>query len=120
MGERLALHALKNQYAKKDIIISGPLVKKYKVNKNKVTLKFDYVQKGIKKVNSLKYFELAGDDKKFVKANTVIKGKTIIVQSVQIAAPRYVRYAWADNPEYVNFFNTEGLPASPFELKLDF
>ncbi|MBK8348479.1 MAG: sialate O-acetylesterase [Saprospiraceae bacterium] len=120
VGERLALHALKNQYAKKNIIISGPLVKKYKVNKNKVTLKFDYVQKGIKKVNSLKYFELAGDDKKFVKANTVIKGKTIVLQSVQIAAPRYVRYAWADNPEYVNFFNTEGLPASPFELKLDF
>ncbi|MFZ1558593.1 MAG: sialate O-acetylesterase, partial [Saprospiraceae bacterium] len=28
VGERLALHALKNQYAKKDIIIAGPLVKK--------------------------------------------------------------------------------------------
>ena len=118
VGERLALHALKNQYAKKDIIISGPLVKKHKVSKNKVTLEFDFVQNGIKKVDTLKYFELAGDDKKFVKADAVIKGKSIVLQSDQIAIPKYVRYAWADNPEDVNFFNIEGLPASPFELKL--
>lgn len=120
VGERLALHALKNQYAKKDIIVSGPLVKKHKVNKNKVTLEFDYVQNGIQKVDSLKYFELAGEDKKFAKAEAFIKGKSIVLQSDQISAPKYVRYAWADNPEGVNFFNEEGLPASPFELKLDF
>jgi sialate O-acetylesterase len=120
VGERLALHALKNQYAKKDIIVSGPLVKKHKVNKNKVTLEFDYVQNGIQKVDSLKYFELAGEDKKFAKAKAFIKGRSIVLQSDQISAPKYVRYAWADNPEGVNFFNEEGLPASPFELKLDF
>lgn len=120
VGERLALYALKNQYAKKDIIVSGPLVKKYKVNNNKVTLEFDYVQNGIQKVDSLKYFELAGDDKIFAKAVAIIKGKSIVLQSDEIATPKYVRYAWADNPEGVNFFNEEGLPASPFELKLDF
>ncbi|HLO53219.1 MAG TPA: sialate O-acetylesterase [Saprospiraceae bacterium] len=120
VGERLALHALKNQYAKKDIIVSGPLVKKYKVNNNKVTLEFDYVQNGIQKVDSLKYFELAGDDKIFANAVAIIKGKSIVLQSDKIATPKYVRYAWADNPEGVNFFNEEGLPASPFELKLDF
>ena len=120
VGERLALHALKNQYAKKDIIVSGPLVKKYKVNKNKVTLEFDFVQNGLQKVDSLKYFELAGENKKFAKAVAIIKGKSIVLQSDEIAAPKYVRYAWADNPEGVNFFNTDRLPASPFELKLDF
>jgi sialate O-acetylesterase len=118
VGERLALHALKNQYSKKDIIVSGPLVKKHKVNKNKVTLEFDYAQNGIQKVDSLKYFELAGEDKKFAKANASIKGKSIVLQSDEISAPKYVRYAWADNPEGVNFFNEEGLPASPYELKL--
>jgi sialate O-acetylesterase len=120
VGERLALHALKNQYGKKDFIISGPLVKKHKVNKNKVTLDFDNVQNGIKKVDVLKYFELAGEDKKFAKAIAVIKGKSIILQSDQITSPKYVRYAWADNPEAVSFFNIEGLPASPFEIKLGF
>jgi sialate O-acetylesterase len=120
VGERLALHALKNQYAKKDIIVSGPLVKKHKVNKNKVTLEFDYVQNGIQKVDSLKYFELAGEDKIFAKAVAIIKGKSIVLQSDEIITPKYVRYAWADNPEDVNFFNEEGLPASPFELKIDF
>ena len=83
-----------------------------------MTLEFDFVQNGIKKEDALKYFELAGDDKKFVKATAVIKGKSIVLQSDQINAPKYVRYAWADNPEDVNFFNMEGLPASPFELKL--
>ncbi len=120
VGERLALYALKNQYAKKDIIVSGPKVKKYKVNKNKVTLEFDYVQNGIQKVDSLKYFELAGEDKIFAKAVAVIKGKSIVLQSDEIITPKYARYAWADNPEGVNFFNEEGLPASPFELKIDF
>jgi len=118
VGERLARHALKNQYGKKEIIVSGPLVKKHKVNKNKVTLDFDFVKNGIKKTETLKHFELAGEDKKFVKANAIIKGKTVVLQSNQITSPRYVRYAWADNPDGVNFYNQEGLPASPFELKL--
>ena len=118
VGERLALHALKNQYGKKEIIVSGPLVKNFKVNKNKVTLDFDFVKNGIKKTETLKRFELAGEDKKFVKANAIIKGKTVVLQSNQITSPRYVRYGWADNPDGVNFYNQEGLPASPFELKL--
>lgn len=120
VGERLALHALKNQYNKKEITVSGPLVKNYKVKKGKVMLEFGYVEQGIKKVDALKHFELAGEDKKFVSVNAVIKGKSIVLQSDKIVTPKYVRYAWADNPDAVNFFNQEGLPASPFELKLDF
>jgi len=120
VGERLALHALKNQYNEKEITVSGPLIKNYKAKKGKVTLEFDYVEQGIKKVDALKHFELAGEDKKFVSVNAVIKGKSIVLQSNEITAPKYVRYGWADNPEGVNFFNREGLPASPFELKLDF
>lgn len=120
VGERLAFHALKNQYNKKDITVSGPLVKNYKVKKGKIILEFDYVDNGIKKVDALKHFELAGEDNKFVSVNAVVKGKSIVLQRDKITAPKYVRYGWADNPEGVNFFNHEGLPASPFELKLDF
>jgi sialate O-acetylesterase len=36
------------------------------------------------------------------------------VSSEQVAEPVAVRYAWADNPEEANFYNIEGLPASPF------
>ena len=59
-------------------------------------------------------FAIAGDDKKFVWANAVIEGDKVIVSHSSIKAPKYVRYAWADNPVNPNLFNKEGLPASPF------
>lgn len=118
VGRRLALHALKNVYKHQEIIASGPLVKRHTVQKNKVIIEFYHTEKGIAKVHELKYFELAGGDRKFVKAKAVVSGKGIVVTSPQIPFPKYVRYAWADNPAEVNFYNTEKLPASPFELKL--
>ena len=43
-----------------------------------------------------------------------IDGEKVIVSSEKIPAPKYVRYAWADNPVNANLYNKEGLPASPF------
>jgi sialate O-acetylesterase len=36
------------------------------------------------------------------------------VWSDEVEQPRYVRYAWSDNPVNPNLYNREGLPASPF------
>ena len=41
----------------------------------------------------------------------------MIVWSEQIPNPKYVRYAWADNPDNPNLYNKEGLPASPFQME---
>jgi sialate O-acetylesterase len=38
----------------------------------------------------------------------------VVVWSDSVSNPVAVRYAWANNPEGVNLFNKEGLPASPF------
>ena len=62
----------------------------------------------------LKFFAIAGADKKFVWAKAEIKGNTIEVYSPQIKNPVAVRYAWAGNPAGCNLFNADGLPASPF------
>ncbi len=59
-------------------------------------------------------FAIAGQDKKFVWANTVLKRNYIEVWSDKVPNPKYVRYAWADNPVNPNLYNKEGLPASPF------
>ena len=32
----------------------------------------------------------------------------------KIPNPKAVRYAWADNPEGVNFYTTDNRPISPF------
>ena len=48
-----------------------------------------------------------------VRAEARIEGDTVLVSSVEVPNPVAVRYAWADSPE-CNFFNKNGLPASPF------
>ena len=43
-----------------------------------------------------------------------LKADKIIVSSDEVPAPKYVRYAWADDPVNPNLINKEGLPAAPF------
>ena len=57
--------------------------------------------------------EAAGADGHFFPATGKIEGNTIVVSSVSVAAPVYVRYGWANSP-HCNLFNSDGLPASPF------
>ena len=75
---------------------------------------FDHVGGGLTaKGGSLTGFEVAGSDGKFVPAEAVIDGKTIVVSSPSVSMPAYVRYGWSEDPP-CNLYNIEGLPASPF------
>jgi sialate O-acetylesterase len=56
---------------------------------------------------------IAGKDQKWVEANAIIEGKTVVVSCPQVSNPVAVRYAWTQNP-ICNFYNKENLPASPF------
>ena len=47
-------------------------------------------------------------------AEAIIDGETIVVRSPEVATPIAVRYAYSMNPQGANFYNREGLPASPF------
>jgi sialate O-acetylesterase len=58
-------------------------------------------------------FEVAGADGRYVPAEARIEGTTVVVSSPEVAAPRSVRYGWADNPK-VSLYNGADLPASPF------
>jgi sialate O-acetylesterase len=62
----------------------------------------------------LQTFLIAGADRKFVPAEAVIDGDSVLVWSDKVAEPVAVRYAWRCNPEGCNLYNKEGLPASPF------
>jgi sialate O-acetylesterase len=114
VGDRLALMARKLIY-KEDLVASGPIFNSAKIEGNKIILSFDDFGSGLKSKDGepLREFAIAGADKKFDWADAKIEGNQIVVSNPQIAKPLYIRYAWADNPN-VNFYNFEGLPASPF------
>ncbi|MBR1414249.1 MAG: sialate O-acetylesterase [Prevotella sp.] len=84
---------------------------------------------------SLKYFELAGPDGRFHNAEATAAGNTITISvpaafatmsgspatvsgASSAGKPTAVRYAWKDNPLGVDAYSLDGLPLSPFELKL--
>lgn len=115
VGKRLALAAENIAYGEKDVVYSGPIYKSMTTDGNKITLTFTDIDGGLfAKGGELKYFAIAGPDKKFVWAKAEIEGDKIIVSSDEVANPVAVRYAWADNPDIANLYNKAGLPASPF------
>lgn len=120
IGERLALAARHIAYGEEDVVFSGPIYRSAEIQGNEVTLSFDHVGSGLVSGDGemLRWFALAGEDKIFKWANAQIRGDKVAVWNDEVIDPVYIRYAWADNPDPINFYNNEGLPASPFEAQL--
>jgi len=115
VGRRLALWALATNYDKKELVYSGPMYKSMKVVGKTIALTFDHVGGGLasRDGKDLDWFEIAGADKKFVKAAAKIVGKTVVVSSDEVAKPAAVRFGWSQKAT-PNLMNAEALPASPF------
>jgi sialate O-acetylesterase len=115
VGDRLALAAEKIAYGE-NVVCSGPLYQSSSIDGDKITITFSNIGGGLATIDGedLSDFSIAGADKKFIWAKAKIEGDKIIVWSEEIKDPKYVRYAWADDPVNPNLFNKEGLPASPF------
>ncbi len=113
VGKRLVLWALAKTYGQK-VVYSGPLYKSMNAEGNKIRIRFEFADGGLKaKGDKLTGFAVAGKNKKFVWAEAKIEGDSVVVWSDKVSAPAAVRYAWADNP-ICNLYNNAGLPASPF------
>lgn len=132
VGRRLALAAQSVAYGQKGGVYSGPTYKSFTVEGQKIRVAYSAIGSGLvigtapehfyvsqkKPVpasppSKLEGFAVAGADHKFVWADAVIDGDTVVVTSSTVSAPVAVRYAWADNP-VCNLYNKEGLPAAPF------
>lgn len=114
VAQRLFLCARKLVYGEK-VTSSGPVYKSMRVEGDKVIISFTETGKGLAvRGDKLKHFAIAGEDRRFIWADAVIKGNTVIVSSSEVRNPVAVRYAWSDNPEDANLCNKEGLLASPF------
>jgi sialate O-acetylesterase len=113
VGKRLALQALKNSYGKK-IDAQGPVFNKAEVRGSQVLVYFDKAgQLKTKDDKELCGFQIWGETKKWENANARITGSKIIVSHRNVQQPKYVRYAFQNNPK-ANLTDDSNLPAYPF------
>lgn len=119
VGKRLALLALKNDYGQTDRIASGPVFQQAEIRGDQVIVSFSGLGSGLiakDKYGYVKGFTIAGEDKQFHWAKARISGDQVVVYHEAVSRPKYIRYAWADNPDDANLYNKEGLPACPFRM----
>lgn len=120
VGERLALEARRVAYHEDSLVSSGPLVQSARLKGKRVRLAFDTLGSRlvVKGGGKPKHFALAGEDGRFVWAKARLVGDGVEIWSPKIDRPKIIRYAWANNPDFANLYNEEGLPASPFEIEV--
>lgn len=115
VGIRLAKAAFSTVYGE-ELVFAGPRFNSASINDNKIILEFTHTGGGLITRDGLPPagFAIAADDRKFVWAEAKIEGNKVVIWNDQVPKPRFVRYAWADNPFHLNLYNREGLPAEPF------
>ncbi|WP_432798564.1 sialate O-acetylesterase [Poriferisphaera sp. WC338] len=115
VGIRLSLWARATQYGEKELVYSGPIYADHAIEGDQIRIKFDHVGDGLMASDGseLRGFAIAGEDKKFVWAEAVIQGKSVVVSAAGVKKPVSVRYNWANNP-VGNLVNKNGLQASLF------
>ena len=115
VGKRLALWALAKDYGQEDLVHSGPLYKSMAIEGSKIRLSFNHTGSGLasRDAKPLDWFEIAGKDGKFLKAQATIDGDTVLVSNDEISKPIAARFAWDQKAE-PNLMNKEGLPTGPF------
>lgn len=132
-GQRLALHALKNEYGKK-VVTDGPMFKTCKVEGDKVAIELEHAEGGliVAETNTnlksglavptvipdgaaqVKLFYLAGEDRVWYPAQVQIEGSKLVVSSPKVKSPRGVSYGSGGIGGKPNIYNQALLPLTPF------
>lgn len=123
VGKRLSVHALNLAYGD-NLPAYGPRYRGHRdLGNGQVELSFDHVGDGLLAKDSpdgsLKWFQWEADGARPAKAIAHVQGDKVIVEKGDYNNPVWLRYAWEQNPSYVNFFNRDSLPAEPFKIYLE-
>jgi sialate O-acetylesterase len=114
VGNRLALLALHRTYGLKDVVCASPEFAKLELKGNTAIVHFaNAKQLKTRDGKSPDWFEIAGADGIYYKADAVINGITIQLTSTKVERPYAVRYAWNQIAE-PNVQNEAGLPLGAF------
>ncbi len=116
VGRRLALLAMHHDYGAP--MRKGPKYLSQTIDGKTIRIKFDIYQSALKNLDKYGYlrgFSIAGENGKFRWAKAYISGTDeVTVYADGLDQPKYVRYAWSDNPGTLDLVNKIDLPAFPF------
>ncbi len=114
ISERAALVARKVAYDEL-VVVYGPLLRGSQNEGGRIRLSFDHAQ-GLttRDGQPLRHIAIAGADRRFVWAQAVIEGDTLVVSSPAVPQPVAVRYAWGGAQQEANLVNSAALPAAAF------
>jgi|GEM_PF-103891 len=115
VGERLSLAAQNMIYGNTAVVYKSPSYQSMSIVGNKIVVSFNDIGGGlVVQGGTLLRFAIAGTDRHFVNATASLVGNTVEVTSPSVPKPVAVRYAWADNPNTANLYNSTGLPVRSF------
>jgi sialate O-acetylesterase len=111
-----ALNVIRDRVYGQKTPSSGPVFRSAEIEGNRIRVRFDHTDGGLvhRHGDRLQGFAIAGADKKFVWADAVIEGDSVVVSHASVAKPACVRYAFAEQIRWANLFNAAGLPALAF------
>lgn len=114
-GHRMAIQALSKVYGF-EMITDGPTYKFHEIKGDVLIVHFEngpiqHLKKSLKE--TFDCFEIAGIDGEYYPANIRFEKNRVFLSSTKVISPRYVRYAWSDNPQ-CNVYNSSGFPMIPF------
>jgi len=132
-GQRLALHALKNQYGKK-VVADGPMFRSYKAEGDKLIVEFEHAEGGLvvaetgtdsksgiakptiipKGDDQVKLFYLADEKRIWHAADMKIGGNKVTLTAPGVKSPRGVSYGTGGIGFQPNLYNRALLPMTPF------
>ncbi len=114
VADRLLLHALRQTYGYKSIDHISPLFDKKEEKDGGILLSFKHADLGLFAFDTLKDFEIAGNDRVFYPAEAKIVDRSkVLVKSSKVSNPKEVRYCWK-NWVTGTLYSTSLLPVSSF------
>ena len=118
---RLSLLARKYAYGEKELTAMGPRMSRATREGRTVRVQFDLYGSSLSTHDhrAPRYFALAGADGRFHWAEARVESDQLLLHAETVPDPRWVRYAWADYAEKLNFCNAQGLPAMPGMLAVE-
>jgi sialate O-acetylesterase len=118
VGQRLARWVRKDVFGE-SIEACGPLLDYVRREEGSLLLYFSHLVEDLRiKGETLKGLTISSSDGVFHEARAVIEKDTVRVFVEDTTEQVVVRYAWSDSPDEANLYNSDGLPAVPFSVRL--